>query len=44
MSKSSAFPIRPLKTTPVAPDSSWTTLFDGSSVATNAGIFWNQTL
>lgn len=44
MSKSSAFPIRPLKTTPVAPDSNWTTLFDGSSVATNAGIFWNQTL
>ena len=38
------FPIRPLKDEYVAPDSSWTTMFDGSSYATWAWIFWNQTL
>lgn len=31
--------IRPFKDIPVVPDSSWATLYDGSSVATWAGIF-----
>ena len=38
---SSAKPIRPFKDDPVKPTSSWTTLYDGSSVATGAGIFQN---
>lgn len=38
------FPIRPLKDDYVAPDGSWTTMFNGSSYATWAWIFWNQTL
>lgn len=37
------FPIRPFKDDYVAPDNSWTVLYDGSSFATWAWIFWNQT-
>lgn len=42
-SRAYAYPIRPFKNTPVVPDSSWNTLYDGSSVATNAWIFHNST-
>lgn len=35
--------IRPIKDIAVVPDSWWTTLFDGSSIATDAGIFHNST-
>lgn len=38
------FPIRALKNEYVAPDSSWTTAFDGSSHAAWAWIFRNETL
>jgi hypothetical protein len=34
--------IRPMKDTPAVPDSSWTVLFDWSSVASWAWVFWNQ--
>ena len=34
--------IRPMKNTPAVPDSSWTVLFDWSSVASWAWVFWNQ--
>ena len=34
--------IRPFKDIPVTPDNSWTVLYDWSSVATNAWIFWSQ--
>ena len=37
-------PVRPFKNTPVVPDSSWTTLYDWSSVATWAWVFHNATL
>ena len=36
--------IRPVKDEPVAPTSSWTTLYDWSSVAAGAGIFWSSSL
>lgn len=36
--------IRPFKNTPVVPDWNWTTLYDGSSIATWAWIFQNATL
>lgn len=36
-------PIRCFKDTPVIPTSSWTILYDGSSIATGAWIFWNST-
>ena len=36
--------VRCFKNSPVVPDSSWTTLYDGSSVATWAGVFHNATL
>ena len=39
-----AHPIRPVKDTPEAPDSSWTVVYDWSSVASGAGIFYNATL
>ena len=39
-----AHPIRPVKDTPEAPDSSWTVVYDWSSVASGAGIFYNSTL
>lgn len=39
-----AFSVRPLKDDPIAPDSDWTKLFDWSSTATWAWIFWNATL
>lgn len=35
--------IRPFKNIPVIPNSSWTTLYDGSSTATSAWIFHNIT-
>ena len=35
------FSVRPFKNTPVAPDSTWTTILDWSSVATWAWIFYN---
>ena len=41
---SNAYSIRPFKDSPVIPDSSWTTLYDGSSIATWAWIFHNATL
>ena len=40
---SCAYPIRAFKNTPVVPDASWTTLYDWSSVATNAWVFYNAT-
>jgi hypothetical protein len=36
--------IRPFKDTPVEPDSTWVTLFDGSSTEQWAWIFWSQEL
>ena len=39
-----AFSIRPFKDVPVVPDSSWTTLYDGSGTAPWAWIFWNKWL
>ena len=36
------YTIRAFKDVPVAPDNTWTTIFDGSSTATWAWIFWNQ--
>lgn len=36
--------IRPFKDTPVAPDNNRTVLYDGSSTATWAWVFWNNTL
>lgn len=38
------YTFRPVKNTPVIPDSSWVTQFDWSSISQGAGIFWNQTL
>lgn len=38
------YTFRPVKNTPVIPDSSWITQFDWSSISQGAGIFWNQTL
>lgn len=38
------YPIRPFKDVPEVPDSSWTMLYDWSSVATWAGIFYNSSL
>lgn len=35
--------VRAFKDTPVIPTSSWTTLYDGSSVAVGAGVFYNST-
>ena len=35
--------IRPFKNTPVVPDSNWTTIYDWSSVAQDAWIFYNPT-
>lgn len=37
------FTIRCFKDSPVVPTSSWTTLYDWSSVATGAWVFWNST-
>jgi hypothetical protein len=37
-------PIRAFKNVPVIPDNTWTTIYDWSSTATNAGIFHNSTL
>jgi len=37
-------PVRPFKDKPVVPDSNWTVLYDWSSVATWAWIFYNATL
>jgi len=34
--------VRPFKDDPVIPTSSWTTIYDWSSVASGAGIFWNS--
>lgn len=43
--KASWLPIRPFANEFVQPDSSWTTLYDGSSVfGTNAWIFWSPSL
>lgn len=36
------YPIRAFKNTPVIPDSTWTTIFDWSSTATWAWIFWDE--
>ncbi len=44
LSKSGWHSIRPFRDTPVTPDSSWTTIYDWSSVATWAGVFHNSTL
>lgn len=38
------FSIRCFKDTPVVPDNNWTTLYDGSSIATWAGVYYNSTL
>lgn len=37
------FCVRCLKDSPVVPTSSWTTLYDGSSIATGAWVFYNST-
>lgn len=42
--RATGFPVRCFKNTSVTPDSSWTTLYDGSSIAANAWIFHNSTL
>ena len=42
--RSYGFSIRCFKNSPVIPDSSWTTLYNWSSVATNAWVFYNSTL
>ena len=42
--RANAYSIRPFKDEAVIPDSSWTILYDGSSIATWAGIFHNSTL
>lgn len=42
--RSAGYSVRPFKDVPVAPDSSWTTLYDWSSVAIWAWIFHNSTL
>ena len=36
--------VRCFKDSPVIPDSSWTTLYDWSSIATDAWVFYNSTL
>ena len=36
--------VRCFKNTPVAPDNDWTMLYDGSSIATWAGVYYNSTL
>ena len=36
--------IRAFKDVPAIPDSSWDTIYDWSSIASGAGIFWNQTM
>lgn len=36
--------IRPFKDTPIIPDSTWTIIYDWSSIATNAWIFHNTSL
>lgn len=42
--RSAGYSVRPFKDVPVAPDSSWTTLYDWSSVAIWAWVFHNSTL
>lgn len=42
--RASGFSVRCFKDSPVVPDSSWTTLYDGSTVATWAWIFHNSSL
>lgn len=44
LTKASWFPIRPFKDVAVVPDTSWTTLYDWSSVATWAGVYHNSSL
>lgn len=44
LTKSGWHSIRPFRDTPVTPDSSRTTIYDWSSVATWAGVFHNSTL
>lgn len=41
-SKSNVMIIRPRKDVPVVPDNTWTTIFDWSSVASWAWIFWKE--
>lgn len=43
-SRTRSLPIRPFKDIPVIPDNTRTTLYDGSSTAAWAWIFWNSTL
>lgn len=42
--KATGLSIRTFKDDPVIPDNTWTTLYDGSSVATGAWVFYNATL
>ena len=37
-------PVRPIKDTPIKPDDSWVIIYDWSSIAEWAWIFWNQSL
>ncbi len=41
--RSNGYSVRCFKDTPTIPTSSWTTLYDGSSVATSAWVFYNAT-